>query len=299
MQRYFLLFLIATMLVACSDPQLERPDVPMLWGMRLNEPADAAQLNPNLAKLRELVMRSLLLELPLKADSTGLPKAMVDVPTELTGLLSRYRNHIHLAFCNTQEAELFPSGKPSDMNAWFAALRKEIVRNVDLLQGTLPDRVIVGGELLQVADQSEAWTQLLAGLRAQYPGILFSIGGHTESFENSKLAAISDELAIDYAPMAGAELKAESRTENQRIAALAAQHDKPVFIYRANLLGEEQLLQLKNRLRFWPAEVKLTGLCINSLYASIAARDDHTYYGLADDAEVMAYLDAYRRAAAE
>ncbi len=299
MQKYLWLMLTLVVVSACAPPQLERPDVPIAWGMRLNAPEDAAEINPNLAKMRELVLRNLVLELPLVADTTGLPKAKVDAPRELGGLLSTYRVHLQLAFCNNNEQELFPIGKPLDPGAWFAQLGREIKRNLDLLPLTPPDRVIVGGDLLQVANETERWRELLDGLRTSYPKTSFSIGGRTTLLAQSELGALSDEITIDYLPMAGDELKAACRAENQRINALTSKYKKPLYIYRANIIGPDALLQVKNRLRFWPAEMKFNGLCINSLYAKIAARDDHTYYGLADDADVLAYLEEYRRTAYE
>lgn len=296
MRKYFFLLIIVFGLVGCNSPELERPDVTISWGMRLNESQDAGQINPNLSKLRELVMRDLVLELPLKADSLGMPQVVLDVPKEMTGLLSTYRNRLQLAFCNTNEAELFPQGKHADPARWFARLQSEIERNLGLLALTMPERVIVGGELGPMAEQDAGWKAMFEALRSKYPKTHFSVGEHIDLLENSGLGAISDELTVDYAPLAGEQVKAESRAENQRIAALAQRLGKPVFIYRANLMGEGQLLQLKNRLRFWPEELQLTGLCINTLYAPIAARDDHTYYGLADNADVLEYLEAYRRA---
>ena len=99
--------------------------------------------------------------------------------------------------------------------------------------------------------------------------------------------------------MAGDELKPMSRAQNQDIAALASQQQRPVFIYRANIIGEDQLIQLKNRLRFWPSTLAINGLCINTLYPAIPVLDDHTYYGLQDNPDVLEYLKAYRRANAE
>ncbi len=280
--------------VACGPQNLERAEVPLAMGMRLNESADAAQLSPNLAELRSIMVRNLILEVPLVADRNGLPVVPVDVPKDAKGLLDKYRVRLQLAFCNNNEEEFFPFGHPADLKAWFSGLQTEISRNLDLLKGFPLERVIIGGTLLQVAKETEHWRTLLMQLRKSYPGIPFSIGARTELLENSKLAALSDEITIDYLPMAGKELKPESRTENQRIAALAQRLGKPVFIYRANIIGEEQLIQFKNRLRFWPAGAKLNGLAINTLYAIVPTRDDHTYYGLKDNPDFMEFVQAYR-----
>jgi hypothetical protein len=68
-----------------------------------------------------------------------------------------------------------------------------------------------------------------------------------------------------------------------------------LFIYRANIIGPEATLQVKNRLRFWPDSTQISGICINSIYPTIAARDSTTYYGLAKDKELFVFLEEYRR----
>lgn len=299
MSKYLCFFLLALTCLACTTRSLERPDVPIVWGMRLNEPADASELSPNLAKLRELVMRSLVIELPLKADSAGLPRITVDAPGEIVGLMGRFKVRLHLAICNTNEEELFPIGRPANPALWFQTLRAEIHRNLEVLETYPPDRVIIGGDMLQVGYAVDEWRNLLAGLRVDFPGILFSVGGRTEFLDSSGLGALSDELCIDYPPMAGEELKAECRVENQHISDLAGKTSKPVFMYRANIIGETPLIQFKNRLRFWPDETQVSGICINTIYPKVPARDDHTYYGLADDADLLSYLQAYRLQTAE
>jgi hypothetical protein len=295
MRKYLWGLVIALLCMACESGKLERPDLEFVWGMRLNEPSDVSQISPNLAKLREIVMKDLMIELPLKADSLGLPIVAVNLPEDLGGLMGIYRNHLHLAFCATNSKELFPAGKPEDTDRWINQLEAEIVRNLLVIPNTKPDRVILGAEMTILKEDSKAWTDMLLRLRKQFPGTLFSIAGRIEDLEQASFATLSDELAIDYVPMAGVELKAESRAENQRIAALAAKVGKPVFVYRLNIIGPDPLIQIQNRMRFWPKDLKISGLCLNSLYPKIAARDSNSYYGLADNPEVMGYLDTYRR----
>lgn len=286
-------------LVACSPRPLERQGVDIVFGMRLNEPRDVAELSPNLAALRDAGLRKLLIELPMKADSNGLPKVTVDAPAEIVGLMGRFKVELNLAFCSTNREELFPDSLAVDEGAWFAQLEAEIGRNLSALSAYPPDRVVIGGALGPVLPAKQAWKGLLERLRAAHKGVFFSVGGDLEALEESGLANVSDELAIDYAPIAGEVQKAESRTENQAIAAAAKACGKPVFLYRANLIGPDPVAQFRNRLRFWEEGVQLTGICINTLYPRVVLRDDSPYYGRKGDSTFVQFLQSYKAAAFE
>ncbi len=299
MRKYFCYIIVVLSCLSCGPRALERPGITIVWGMRINEFSDFQQLASNLAYLQADNDRQLLIELPLRADSTGLPIIPMEIPQASIALLDGWHGELSIAFCNTHESELFPIGKPADVVAWFAALQKRIAHQLELFNSVPIKRVIIGGNLLQVHDADAEWLALLQTLRQQHPKTLFSIGGNPEFFENSELLKLSDELVIDYPPMAGDELKPMSRAVNQGIADLVSNLHQPIFIYRANILGEDQLIQLKNRLRFWPDGLSINGLCANTLYPTIPAEDDHTYYGLKDNLEVLDYLKIYRQTGAE
>lgn len=299
MRKYFCYIILALSCLSCGPRALERAGIPIVWGMRINEFSDFQQLATNLGYLNADNDRQLLIEMPLRADSMGLPIVPVEIPAASIALLGEWKGDLSIAFCNTNEAELFPIGKPADLAAWFGALQEAIADQLKLFKSVAIKRVIIGGNLLQVHDADAEWLALLQSLRQQHPKTLFSVGGKPTLFENSALSKLSDELAIDYPPMAGDELKPMSRAENQGIAALVSALHQPIFIYRANILGEDQLIQLKNRLRFWPDGILINGICVNTLYPAIPAADDHTYYGLKDNPEVLDYLKAYRQLSAE
>jgi hypothetical protein len=289
----FPILLFMVLIAGCKPLELERQGITIVWGMRLNEPADEVELSPNLAKLRELTTRQLLVELPLRADSSGLPTVGATLPSETRGLLGQFKAGIHLAFCTTNEKELFPSDSLPETEAWFAALERAISTALKDLMGYRIERVVIAGEWGQFQSETDNWKALLDHLRAQFPDVPYSMGGRTETLDASGLAALSDELAIDYPPIAGDELKSPCRTENQAIAALAEKLNKPVFIFRANVMGPDPLPQIKNRLRFWPEGLKINGICMNTLYPKVPPRDPKTYYGMEDDAEALAWLKAY------
>lgn len=293
MQRFFPILVLAILVCGCRPLELERPGIPIVWGMRFNEPADEVELSPNLAKLRELTTRQLMIELPLRADSMGLPRVAVGLPSTTTGLFRPFKAGFHLAFCTTNERELFPTDSLPDPGDWFLTLEKEIVGVLANIHGYPIERVVIAGKWGKLQNETEGWRAFLAHLRMQFPDIPFSIGGRPEVLDSSGLGALSDELVIDYPPIAGDDLKAPCREVNQQIAALSQRLGKPIFIYRANVIGPDPLPQIKNRLRFWPEAVKINGICLNSLYAKVPPRDSKTYYGMEDDPGAIAFVKDY------
>lgn len=289
-----LLLLTSIAFTACRPHELELPNVPIYFGMRINDQEDAAQLNPNLSQLRQMVFRRLVIELPLVADSSGLPKLGMQLPKESSGLLRTYRNELVIAFATTNEESLFPAAKLADPVAWFARLDSLVMSEMAVVSATMPTRVIFGSDLAPTSAQLDLWKQYLKKWRSAYPEVKFSIGGRLEALNQSGFAAISDELVIDYPPLVGDDLKSQSRELTSQISDFAIAQNLPVFVYRANIIGPNETAQIKNRLRFWHPNVRLQGICINTLSGKIAARDSVTYYGLADHPESLEYLQQYR-----
>ncbi|MFM2375286.1 MAG: hypothetical protein RLZZ165_383, partial [Bacteroidota bacterium] len=169
----------------------------------------------------------------------------------------------------------------------------EVARTLRSLAPVPVVRTVIAAGSGGFGNRTAMWRSLLDGLRRVFPGILLSVGGRVEALDATGSGAISDELAIDYPPIAEAELRSPSRIIQRKISTLAGQLHKPVFLFRANLIGDEPLPQFKNRLRFWLPEAAISGLCLNTLYPKSPLRDGTSYYGLADDPDVLGYLDGY------
>lgn len=294
MRKYGLLFWMAIALVGCGPKYLERSGIPIVWGMRIDEAGDETDLADNLAHAKSLDMNALLVELPLRADSFGLPVVATELSPGTIQTLRDSQTPLSLAFSTTHSGELFPTNEFPLARIWLAYLEAGIDTALGKFSGCKLERVILASEWGPMAESKVAWERMLTHFRERHPATKFSIGGRTEALEASSLGSISDEIAIDYAPIAGEELKGPCRVENQKITELALQSGKSVFIYRANIIGESPALQIQNRLRFWQAGVTISGICLNTLYPKIAALDGKTYYGLADDPEALDFLQSYR-----
>lgn len=289
-----IILFVMLILSSCAPKELERLKVPISWGMRLNDLEDAKEIGPNLASIRELGMRNISIELPLVADSAGFPSIPTHIPSETPGLLLRFKVKFNLIISTTNKESLFPEAAVMSPKEWFAILEQEVKKELGNLKIYMPSRVIIGSDLKPSFEYFDEWKTLLQNLRNSFPNVKFSIGGRAEEMQKSGLAEISDEFAIDYPPLVGENLKAQSRDQNSEIAAMAKGIGKSIYIYRANIIGPSPLIQIQNRLRFWPENLEINGICINTLAGKVAARDSKTYYGLADNEDAIDYLKYYK-----
>jgi hypothetical protein len=294
--KYLLLILLPAVLLlaGCRELDLEREQVILAWGIRYDTPAAAGVFSPNLAHMRDVKMRELVLELPLRADSAGLPMVPPLPLGDMVTLLNRFKTRLHLVFAPTNLEELFPGGRlKAEPAAWFAGLRHAIDSTVAVFGDFSISRVVIGSNLRPVESFTAEWTQLIDSLKAGHDYFV-SYGASPDALGKLGFVGHCDELCIDYPPAADDNPKPFCRKVNTQIAALSDSLHKSVFVFRANVIGEQQLEQLKNRLRFWPPATRLRGVAMNSLYARIPLLDSTSYYGLADNPEVIAFLEDYR-----
>ncbi|MEM0995674.1 MAG: hypothetical protein AAGN35_01280 [Bacteroidota bacterium] len=281
------------LLLGCGSPHLERPGIPLAWGMRMESPADEAEINANLAKMRDLVTRQIVLELPVEADSAGLPRIKALPLGSFVTLARQYKIRFNLALTTLRPQDLFPRGEIADPNAWFDRYTDEVDSLLQVLAGYPPERVILGNDWRPAEAHPNHFRTLLKDLRTDYRN-RFAYGARVDRLEEIPFWAACQEIAIDYTPTAAGDLKATSRKINPRAGEFAAGQRLPIFIFRANIIGPEPALQLKNRLRFWPERTPMSGICINTIYPTIAARDSVTYYGLAQEPEFFEFMEEYR-----
>lgn len=293
MRKFPLTLLLFAIVLGCHPIDLERSDVPVYWGMRLNEPSDDWEFAPNLEAMRSVGMKRLVLELPLRADSAGFPMIAVVPSPNTAHLISQFGGQLTLAISTTHRGELFTKDVLPDSEAWFAAMAKTVEDAVHSVGDQSLERIVLSADWGPFSTDSVHWKQLLDGLRKRHVNAKISIGGRIEQLDTTGLAALSDEVVVDYPPMAGDELKSPSRAENQESSALCIRLKKPLFVFRANVIGDSPLLQIKNRLRFWPQELQISGICLNSLYPKLPLRDSLSYYGLHDNPDAVEFVKEY------
>ncbi|MFN8395551.1 MAG: hypothetical protein U0176_12995 [Bacteroidia bacterium] len=292
MRRHWLVWAIALVCCGCGNRYQERTGIPIWQGMRVNEAEEWSELEANAALWESEEVDGIVLELSLRADSAGLPIVSTFPDEQVIQKLPKKSLAIVLATSNLKE--LYPDELQVTDAPWFAQLESEVNRLLSALGPAHPQRLIIAGAWGDYPMNRAGWASLVNGLRRQWPGVKFSLGGRPELVAENGFAALSDEIAIDYPPMAGEEQRSSCRSTNLDIAELGIASGKPIFIFRANVIGNPPLPQFQNRLRFWREEATIAGMCLNSLYPFSPMRDAKTYYGLADNPELGEFLKEYQ-----
>ena len=349
-----LLIFTVGLFAGCRSPQLEREDVPLLWGLRF-EGEDAMEL------VYEDLMyddrgKEWVIEIPVVAGDDYLPRVSPPYPIDsLTDVLKERGMNYTLAFTTSFTNELFPDGveddestytgghghghghhwhggheeeeypegevieepleeeapaenenrlkgaftdhfhNPTQMKVWFEALTQELLaalQSIDWSHG--PERVIIGNDWETVERNAQEWEEMFDRLRDDLKGIQLGYGFHGDRKTPPSFVRKCDFFALEYPPVADENPKPFAIQNNPRMASFASMVEKPLFIYRSNIMGKHKTIGLQNRLRFWVDEIPVTGLVANSLYAKIPPLDSTSYFGVMTDEEFLAYWDTYQ-----
>lgn len=290
--RYPLTLLIFSLLIlgSCRSPALEREDIPLMWGIRYEGEEAANWLKRNIQT--EDRGREWMVEIPVVADDSMRP-TIPDLPLkDLQNGLEDDQLTFNLAFTTSFEKELFPEGKFSDTTEWFKSLTHSIQECLGSFNKE-PERVIVGNDWKVTESAQGHWRQVFTDLRTSYKGKL-GYGWHGDRTSVPSWIDACDFFALEYPPVADPNPKPYCIQNNPRMAGVADSLGLPLFIYRANVMGNYKTIGLKNRLRFWPEEIPVSGLVANSLYPKLPLLDSSSYFGVMQDQEFINYWKSYQ-----
>lgn len=268
--------------MACAPLDLERADVDLHYGIRYDQESSAEAFPKNISD--NDLPSALLVEVPVQADSNGLPSipALNFAPLAETGATD-----LHLAFGSITDTLLFPEDQSELAPDWFPNLLQVLDT---FLQSCSPKKVILGNYWEQTLDFEEEWKLLLEELKKKYPQVEFGLGWVAAASIPDFVGA-GDFLALEYPPLN--EPKREAMSLNQELGGRALELGLPVYVYRANLMGKDKPDQLRNILRFWPDEVEVQGVVLNSIYDRIPSLDSSSYFGIVRDQPLQDFLEEY------
>lgn len=279
---------------ACQP--LERPNVPILQGLRLEiPPNDLSVCAENLKN--DFASRELSVELMVVADSgTGLPKisrtSLVEVSRLFLGL-QKYDFSYTIQLHHSNFRPLFFPDQKFNTEAWFSAYEKEIREELlPRLASAKVNRLTLGTYFEPIESETKHWQALFQSVR-QVTKIPLLYVASVERAGKIRFWQSCDEIGIFYQTSIEQNDKVYAREWNEKLSALALKEKKPIFVAQANLIGENKLIQLENRLRFWDEDVVLKGLVVNNIFPIPAVCDTNTYFGLAKDEAMLDYLKGY------
>lgn len=293
MKAPFLLFVVlSTLAFGCASPTLERQEVPIHWGIRMDEETNRQALEPSFEYIGP--NSSLLVEVPIAADSSGQPRISMQGLAGLAQLAKESQTPLTIALTTTYSTELFPEEEIRDIDSWFFSLENDIVGMMSGFAAWPPERLVLCNDWHPVNPETGAWVGLVEHLGARYKDLQLGYGWNGEG-NPPEWAGKCDFLALEYPALADPNPKPRAMELNPTFGQVAMDLPLPLLIYRANLMGPYKTIALKNQLRFWPEELELQGIFINSLYPKVAPLDTTSYFGLHTSPDLLDFLEEYSK----
>jgi len=276
---YFMLFLLL-----CSCSSIERKDVPLALGLRIDDPIDPVLRSQDVETIKQLAIRHIVVELPVEAEAkSGLPKINRYARSELKKVITAYgsagcRVTLQLTYFNYKM--LFPDTLPQvEPDIWFAAYWAEIqalLQRIDYQHNV--ERIVLGSDFQAMEPYAGHWAKLITDVRTVYTGKV-TYAADLRRVEALKFWSAADEIGIRYYFDPGKDYKVSAQKLNPIAGLVAQKLSKPIYIASANVIGKDKTLMFKNVLRFWPEEVALSGVVINSIYpATVVTFKDPYFY---------------------
>lgn len=284
-------------LASCQPPIQERQSVPIVMGMRLDGGTTETDIFDNFHWLSSHQLSDLLVEIPFQASFVPPHRPLIDslILDQIAVLASECHQRkvkLHLALLTQNQMELFPKNRLEQPDGWFLQLEM-VVHHLLNACGPYPPQRMILGENLQVAESyATKWAESFERIRNRWH-IPVSYCSNSDRGTAEALWAISDEICISYSSASDEDGLPFTRSQNLHISQLAKQLKKPVFIVRANLLGNFPEKLFDYRLRHWDSTVEVNGYCINTIYSRLSPLDSSSYYGIKDRPALTGKMDDY------
>lgn len=288
---------VLMLLLACRPP-LERPDVPLWAGLRLEQDCSDIRFERDLELFDTHGLSGWMIEVPFTLQEEGVRSGFKyyeahALDTLIPHLSARHIPYgLHFVVENPRRIPLAHAHAThcfTDISGMLLRVRE---------QGYPPDFLAFSGAFLDSSFSQGSFRPFLQQLLQAFPQHaprLILAGTKEELARGQELLPLADVLGIVYREPPDLAYKPHFRALNARFSQLLAQLNKPAFIVQSNLVGNQKLLLLKNQLRFWEAGVQLRGLVLNSIYCEFSLADSNSHFGLAREGEIQGFIKTYSR----
>ncbi|MCS6906116.1 MAG: hypothetical protein RML72_08065 [Bacteroidia bacterium] len=278
---------------SCSSHK-ERLSIPVWWGVRLGRTyASIEKLTAEYTEIYKQRKGLPAIELLVQADTTTqLPKInrlSLVYFSHLQKKLQEKQIPYTLILSHDAAHPLFSHS--IQMQNWFYEYEQELKQLCqERLKEYPPENFIIGTHFWKIEKEERHWENLINSIKLYYKG---NLGYATvpETVGTIRFWGKLDLIGIHHPGGIKGEEKKFARKWHPIVSQIALRHQKPVFITQANLIGENKLQQLQNRIRFWDKEVRIKGIVINNIFAQTALNDTLSqYFGIANDQQLQNYL---------
>ncbi|MEM8899661.1 MAG: hypothetical protein AAGC85_16220 [Bacteroidota bacterium] len=280
------------LLASCSQWNV-RKDVPVGIGITLDEGCDSTSIQNTVASVKELNADVLLVEIPFQVEELQSFENASDFkyyeshPLEyLLEMLKEDSISYQLSFVLEN-----PQRKSTDqvnLGDYFSEISGILLRS----NAYKPFRISFYGEFFQDDESILALNKFVQQVREAIPSVQGNIyyGVQAELLDETFEWEVPDGISLVYVP-GSFEGKAKHYYElNKRVGELAVAKEKPLMILRTNLLGDRKYKEFLLQLSYWPEEVRLEGINLNTLYCETAFLDEESPFALAKEFSLKRYL---------
>lgn len=289
--------LTCLLLTACHFAPEYRADVPLLWGMRWDDEAIPAQeVEADCRALRQIGADALMIEFLMAPDSAGLPRLLLPDSAEwpaLRGPLESGGFRLSVSLNHGTRHPLFTHPAPPDL--WLARLEQEISqRLLPRLAGLPLERLCLGTDFRPLEPYAQDWGRTIGRLRAElatrfHQPVKLTYAAAAERLEKASFWSWCDEIGLIYPPRQERQ-PSDLRRLHRLADSVCREHDRPLFVAQANLIGPDKTTQIEQRLSFWPDSLRHKGLTLNTLFHRSIWSDSSHYYGAANDTAFRAWI---------
>ncbi len=282
---------IAFVTFSSCDRQEIRTGIPVIFGIRVDEKTSVGSFDSTLQWMKSNQYNRLSIEFPMDRDSaTGMllvPQVYLEKGRWINEKLSgtEIRVSIGVYIYNAERFNNRKSGtEDRDLDDYMEGL-KVISSTMDT---RILERVVCGclpGEFT-VSKPGLEFERKLSKIRTSNRTKIAWCCLADKLHEFTGWDQF-DEIAISYPPAPSEEQFSYNRSWNSGVSAQAVTFGLPVIIWHSNVIGDYKPEQLRNHLRFWPENVVISAVNLNSIYNIISPLDENPYFGSAGNQDFL------------
>ncbi|MEM6763384.1 MAG: hypothetical protein AAF824_04270 [Bacteroidota bacterium] len=281
------------LLVYSCSPRNVKKNTPISIGITLDEGCDSTSIQRTVGVLSDLNAATLVVDIPFQVEelqsfeNASAFKYYETHPLDyLRAILKKDSIDYQLSFSLDNPTQ--KSTASVSLGDYFTEISGILLRS----KSYLPSRIFFYGEFFLDTASISAMNQFVGQIREAIPALATEIyyAVQAETLDDEFEWEVPDGIALVYLP-ASLEGKGRYYHElNTRIGELAKKHQKPLSILRTNLLGKNKYGEFLFQLSYWPDEVEVKGINLNTLYCETAFLDEESPFALARENRLKQYL---------